>query len=94
MKIGKTLGWIAAGTGAALAVRGLLLAAGKIDFRDKVVLITGGSRGLGFAMAEEFAGAGARLVICARNPEALERASDSFLTALGREPAQKLHQAG
>ena len=35
---------------------------------------TGGSRGLGFAMAREFLQAGDRLVICGRNPERLKEA--------------------
>jgi short-subunit dehydrogenase len=37
-------------------------------------LITGGSRGLGLAMAKEFAHHGARLVLCARDEEELQRA--------------------
>ena len=40
----------------------------------RVVLITGGSRGLGFALAQEFARRGARLVICGRDPESLRTA--------------------
>src|SRR5581483_3612910 len=44
------------------------------DFRGKTVLITGGSRGLGFVLASEFARAGAKVAICARDPTALERA--------------------
>jgi short-subunit dehydrogenase len=39
-----------------------------------VVLITGGSRGLGLAMAEEFGKRGARLALTARNVAELERA--------------------
>ena len=42
--------------------------------RDRVVLITGSSRGFGLAMAERFARAGARVVLSARSEEALERA--------------------
>jgi short-subunit dehydrogenase len=42
--------------------------------RGKVVLITGASRGLGLALAEEFGRAGARLVLTARDPWELERA--------------------
>lgn len=40
----------------------------------KVVLITGGSRGLGLALAEEFGKRGAKLVLAARDAENLERA--------------------
>src|SRR3954447_20456510 len=44
------------------------------DLRDRVVLVTRSSRGLGLALAEEFASHGAKLVLCARTPEPLERA--------------------
>ncbi len=44
------------------------------DLRDKTVLITGGSRGLGLVLAREFAREGARLSICARSSDELERA--------------------
>src|SRR5690606_27983477 len=43
------------------------------DFRDRVVIITGGSEGVGAAVARRFAGAGARLVLAARGREKLER---------------------
>ena len=46
----------------------------EYDLRDKTVLITGGSRGLGLVMAREFARHGARLALCARDEEELERA--------------------
>ena len=46
---------------------------GKVlDISDKVVLITGGSRGIGAAMAREFAAAGADLVLASRNRESCE----------------------
>lgn len=40
----------------------------------KTVLITGGTRGLGLALARELAEAGCRIVICARQPEELSGA--------------------
>jgi NAD(P)-dependent dehydrogenase (short-subunit alcohol dehydrogenase family) len=42
--------------------------------RDKVVLVTGGSSGIGLAAAERCADAGAKVVIVARDPEKLEAA--------------------
>ncbi len=48
----------------------------RLELAGKVVLITGSSRGLGLAMAEEFGRRGARLVLTARDPYELERALD------------------
>jgi NAD(P)-dependent dehydrogenase (short-subunit alcohol dehydrogenase family) len=42
-----------------------------MNFCNKVVMITGASKGLGKALASSFAKGGAKLAICARNPEAL-----------------------
>ena len=42
--------------------------------RESVALITGASKGLGLEIAREYAECGARLVIAARHPEALDRA--------------------
>ncbi|MHB8597417.1 MAG: SDR family NAD(P)-dependent oxidoreductase [Ktedonobacteraceae bacterium] len=53
----------------------------KLAIQDKVVLITGGSRGLGLAVAEEFAAQGAKLVICARNEQELQQAQKHFSPA-------------
>lgn len=54
--------------------RSLVGRTGRYDFKDKVVLITGGSRGLGLVLAREFAGEGARLALCARDEDELQRA--------------------
>jgi NAD(P)-dependent dehydrogenase (short-subunit alcohol dehydrogenase family) len=44
------------------------------NLRGKIVLITGGSKGLGMILARNFALAGARVAICARSVEELEKA--------------------
>ena len=44
------------------------------DLRGQTVLITGGSRGLGLALAEEFALHGCKVALCARNEQELARA--------------------
>jgi short-subunit dehydrogenase len=64
----------AAGVGALVATRALVRRWSAYDLNGKVVLITGGSRGLGLVMAREFAREGARLAICARDEGELERA--------------------
>jgi NAD(P)-dependent dehydrogenase (short-subunit alcohol dehydrogenase family) len=46
--------------------------------RGRTVLITGGSRGLGLALARQVSAQGARVVICGRDPESLERAYESL----------------
>jgi short-subunit dehydrogenase len=79
------LGGIAAGALVAGSAAGLgLVAASRIarrlrsgdseNLRGQTVLITGGSRGLGLALAEEFARLGCRIVMCARDELELLRA--------------------
>jgi NAD(P)-dependent dehydrogenase (short-subunit alcohol dehydrogenase family) len=69
------LAFTAAGLGAALVTRAVIRRSREYDLRGKTVLITGGSRGLGLVMAREFLREGARVAICARNAEELERAN-------------------
>ncbi|TXK52424.1 SDR family NAD(P)-dependent oxidoreductase [Pontibacter qinzhouensis] len=70
----KKLWWLAAGAGALVAVRALNRKLNAYDFRNKVVLITGGARGLGLVMARQLAAEGARLVLCSRDEQQLENA--------------------
>jgi NAD(P)-dependent dehydrogenase (short-subunit alcohol dehydrogenase family) len=85
-KYGKAL-WIGAGiVGGGTLAAGLVLTAALRKrnapaFAGQVVLITGGSRGLGFALAREFVRQGCRVAICARKEDELTAAVD----ALGRE---------
>jgi NAD(P)-dependent dehydrogenase (short-subunit alcohol dehydrogenase family) len=47
-------------------------------FSDKVVVVTGGSSGIGLAAARRFAEEGASVVLVARNAQALDRAAGSI----------------
>ena len=47
----------------------------RYDYRDKHVMITGGSRGLGLALAQELARRGANLSICSRHGDQLDTAA-------------------
>ncbi len=64
----------AAGLGALLVGRELLARRPGADLSGEVALITGGSRGLGFLLAREFARQGCRVAICARDEAELARA--------------------
>lgn len=57
------------------------------DLTGKVALITGGSKGLGKAMARGFAEAGADLVIASRHEGELRAALDEILHGTGRRGA-------
>lgn len=57
----------------------------ELGLRGKVAIITGGSEGLGRACAERLAGEGARVAICARRKDVLERAAEQIRKATGGE---------
>ena len=67
--------------GASLLAARRMGARAGYDLRGRTVLITGGSRGLGLALAREMAAQGARLIICGRDPASLERAAASLANA-------------
>ena len=54
-----------------------------LGLRDKVVVITGGSVGIGLAVAEAFAAEGANLVMVARNGERIDREAARIADAHG-----------
>jgi NAD(P)-dependent dehydrogenase (short-subunit alcohol dehydrogenase family) len=74
---------LAAGFGAALVATRLSRARLAISFEGRVVVITGGSRGLGLIMARLLVDEGARVVLLARDLGELERARTE-LEACGR----------
>jgi NAD(P)-dependent dehydrogenase (short-subunit alcohol dehydrogenase family) len=77
-------------TQSALAFGGLIVGASLVaremrsrralDLEDRVVLITGGSRGLGLLMAREFGRLGARVILAARDEAELQRAQHDLRT--------------
>ena len=75
-------GLILAGAGIAglTALTAWRRASRRFNFRDKAVLITGGSRGLGLVLARELASQGAKVAICARDLDELERAANDLKT--------------
>ncbi len=71
----KALSWplmIAGGVGGLWLLRKLLRK--PFDLHDKNVLVTGGSRGLGLVLARQLLDKGARVAICARLQDELDRA--------------------
>lgn len=71
---GKVMKLAMGGVIAGLAVRALLRRSRHIDFAGQVVLITGGSRGLGLILARQLAQQRARIALCARDLEEIEAA--------------------
>lgn len=63
------------------------------DFTDKVVLVTGGSRGLGLAFVKGFAERGADVIISSRKLESCEEAADE-VRKLGRRALPVACHAG
>lgn len=77
-----TLG-IAAGIGAVLVATRLSRARLGISFENRVVVLSGGSRGLGLVIARLLADEGARVVLLARDLGELERAKAELDTRRG-----------
>lgn len=69
---------VMAGAVGALAGQQLVRGSRHVDFNRRVVVITGGSRGLGLVIARRLAVEGARLCLLARNEDELRRAAEQF----------------
>lgn len=83
-KYTKPILWAAAGAGALSATYTMLRRRRRYQFQNQVVLLTGGSRGLGLVLARQLARVGARLALCARDGAELARAA-AELRGLGAE---------
>ncbi|MDQ3937540.1 MAG: SDR family oxidoreductase [Chloroflexota bacterium] len=66
---------LAGAAGAVLVAREVIARAREADLGGQTVLIVGGSRGLGLLLARAFAREGAKVAICARDADEIERAS-------------------
>lgn len=80
----RILGWATLGATAWCLGRAAVARLRRFEFQGRTVLITGGSRGLGLVMARQLVDQGARVAICARDREEVERARTE-LAASGAE---------
>ncbi|HKY13455.1 MAG TPA: glucose 1-dehydrogenase [Microthrixaceae bacterium] len=66
----------------------------SLDLTDKVAIVTGGSRGIGRAVAEGMAAAGADVVIASRKLDACEAAAAQISASTGRRALPVAFHAG
>ena len=66
------------GAGVALLTRKVIKKINAYDFSGKTALVTGGSRGLGFYLAQQLLKRGATVIICARDKEELVKAKEKL----------------
>jgi len=74
----RIVGKAALVAGSYAAVRAAISLSRRYDFENRLVVITGGSRGLGLLLARQLADEGAALVLCARDEEELAVAAEEL----------------
>lgn len=77
--IGKGLTLLGLGAGVLFVAKKILDRTKDLNLKGKVVLITGGGRGLGLVLARRFAKEGAKIAICSREQVELEDAKRELL---------------
>lgn len=80
----RSIRWAATGLGVFLVGHALYKELTRFTLDNKVVVITGGSRGLGLVLARQLAKRKAKLALCARSADKLELARQQ-LVSLGAE---------
>lgn len=71
--------------------QGDLMHTASFDLTDRVAIVTGGSRGLGRAIAEGFAAAGATVVVASRKADACDEVVDAIRRSGGRALSVPTH---
>lgn len=74
----KVGSYSAMAVGAYLISKSIMRVRRTFSLNNKVVLITGGTRGLGLVLAKKIAREGGKVVICGRSEESLEEASQEL----------------
>ena len=62
-----------------------------MDFADKIVMVTGASRGIGEAAARLFAARGAHVIVSSRKPDSVESVAASIRDSGGKASAMACH---
>lgn len=70
----RSVRWLLGLLGGAFALRAIARRRAHFSLKGKVVVVTGGARGLGLVLARELADRGAKLVLVARDPHTLAEA--------------------
>ncbi|GHE35964.1 SDR family NAD(P)-dependent oxidoreductase [Sphingobacterium griseoflavum] len=78
MNIGQVLKISVMGLIGAAMVQATRRRLNRMNLNGKIVLITGGSRGLGLALAKEFARRGALLALCGRSDKHLQKVEEAL----------------